>query len=134
MTQGQYSVLYNSMIEIPDIVDAEESYFSDKHIMTNKELCGQVWGYVQEIHNTITPNVPATIDVVPLHKNGARFTLNYLNSSNEPTGMGYTGSVYSVARKNNIIKKIIDIFQAGIQILNNNTNDEKSLASEVGAL
>lgn len=112
MNPQELSKLYYDLTTIPPLADTEDSYFSDKHMMTNKELCGQVQGYVGEIHKVFNPNTPATLKVSSLTKNGAKFTLKYINSNK-----GYTGNVYAIARKNNIIAKIIDIFQNGVQVL-----------------
>lgn len=112
MNSQELSMLYYSLTNIPPLADTEDSYFSDKHMMNNRELCGQVQGYVTEIHKAFNPNISATLKVSPLNKNGAKFTLRSINSNK-----GYTGNVYAVAGKNNIIAKIIDIFQNGAQTL-----------------
>ena len=119
MTTKQASMLYYGLTKVSPLSDTEDSYFSDKHMMTNKELCGQVWGYLAEIHKAFHPNIAYTIEISSLPKNGAKFTIRHITKDNRHTytGKGYTGSVYAVARKNNIIAKIIDIFQNGEQIL-----------------
>ena len=108
MTAEQASLLYYKLIKIPSLADTEDNYFSDKHMMTNKELCGQLSGYVREIYTAFNPEIPAMIHIQSVPKNGAKFTVKYINNRK-----GYTGTVYAVARKNNIIQKIIDIFQNG---------------------
>lgn len=118
MTSEEKELLYYKMTNIPSLADTEDSYFSDKHMMTNKELCGQVYGYVSEIHKAFNPDVSATLKVIPLQKNGAKFILKCkTKSKTKKSSVGYTGSVYAIARKNNIIAKIIDIFQHGEQAL-----------------
>lgn len=113
MTLSQATALYKALTTIPLIADVEDSYFSDKHMMTNKELLGQLEGYVREIYTAFNPETPAMIHIQSVPKNGAKFTVKYIDNLNK----GYTGTVYAVARKNNIIQKIIDIFQNGVQIL-----------------
>ena len=105
--------LYYSLTEIPKVADTEDSYFSDKHMMTNKELCGQVEGYLGDICQSFHPESPVYISVNPTNKNGVKFTVKLLHSNNK----GYSGTVYAIAGKNNIIKKIIDIFSQGAKRL-----------------
>lgn len=112
-TQDISMNLYYSLTKIPKVADTEDSYFSDKHIMTNKELCGQVEGYLGDICQSFHPESPVYISVNPTNKNGAKFTVKLLHSNNK----GYSGTVYAIARKNNIIKKIIDIFSQGAKRL-----------------
>ena len=109
MTLSQANALYKALTTIPPIADTEDSYFSNKHMMTNKELLGQLEGYVREIYTAFNPEIPAIIYTRSVPKNGAKFTVKYINDVNK----GYTGTVYAIARKNNIIQKIIDIFQNG---------------------
>ena len=110
-TQDISMNLYYSLTTIPKVADTEDSYFSDKHMMTNKELCGQVEGYLEAVCQSFHPESPIYISVNPISKNGVNFTVKLLHSNNK----GYSGAVYAIARKNNIIKKIIDIFQNGLQ-------------------
>lgn len=112
-TQDISMNLYYSLTKIPKVADTEDSYFSDKHMMTNKELCGQVEGYLGAVCHSFHPESPVYISVNPIHKNGAKFTVKLLHSNNK----GYSGTVYAIARKNNIIKKIIDIFSQGAKRL-----------------
>ena len=112
-TQDISMNLYYSLTEIPKVADTENNYFSDKHMMTNKELCGQVEGYLEAVCQSFHPKSPVYISVNPTNKNGAKFTVKLLHSNNK----GYSGTVYAIARKNNIIKKIIDIFSQGAKRL-----------------
>ena len=112
-TQDISMNLYYSLTKIPKVADTEDSYFSDKHMMTNKELCGQVECYLGDICQSFHPESPVYISVNPTSKNGVKFTVKLLHSNNK----GYSGTVYAIARKNNIIKKIIDIFSQGAKRL-----------------
>ena len=112
-TQDISMNLYYALTKIPKVADTEDSYFSDKHMMTNKELCGQVEGYLGAVCQSFHPESPVYISVNPTNKNGAKFTVKLLHSNNK----GYSGTVYAIARKNNIIKKIIDIFLQGAKRL-----------------
>ena len=112
-TQDISMNLYYTLTKIPKVADTEDSYFSDKHMMTNKELCGQVEGYLGAVCQSFHPKSPVYISVNPTNKNGAKFTVKLLHSNNK----GYSGTVYAIAGKNNIIKKIIDIFSQGAKRL-----------------
>ena len=103
--------LYYALTEIPKVADTENNYFSDKHMMTNKELRGQVEGYLGVVCHSFHPKSPVCISVNPISRNGVNFTVKLLHGNNK----GYSGTVYAIAGKNNIIKKIIDIFQNGLQ-------------------
>lgn len=117
-TQDISMNLYYSLTKIPKLADTEDSYFSDKHMMTNKELCGQVECYLGDICQSFHPESPIYISVNPTSKNGVKFTVKLLHSNNK----GYSGTVYAIARKNNIIKKIIDIFLQGAKRLDLSSN------------
>lgn len=111
-TQDISMNLYYALTKIPKVADTEDSYFSDKHMMTNKELCGQVEGYLGAVCQSLHPESPVYISVNPTNKNGAKFTVKLLHSNK-----GYSGTVYAIARKSNIIKKIINIFSQGAKRL-----------------
>ena len=121
MNSQELSKLYQNLTSVAPCSDTEDSYFSDKHMMTNKELCGQVWCYIQNIHNAFhSHNISYEIKINPLPNNGVNFVVKQAKHYNNHfiyTGKGYTGNVYAIARKNNIIAKIIDIFQNGAQTL-----------------
>ena len=112
-TQDISMNLYYSLTKIPKVADTEDSYFSDKHMMTNKELCGQVKGYLGAVCHSFHPESPVCISVNPISRNGVNFTVKLLHGNNK----GYSGTVYAIAGKNNIIKKIIDIFSQGAKRL-----------------
>ena len=86
MNSQELSMLYYSLTNIPPLADTEDSYFSDKHMMNNRELCGQVQGYVTEIHKAFNPNISATLKVSSLNKNGAQFTLRSITSNKGSKG------------------------------------------------
>ena len=112
-TQDLSMKLYYALTEIPKVADTEDNYFSDKHMMTNKELCGQVEGYLGAMCYGFHPGTPFCVSVNPISRNGVKFTVKLLHGNNK----GYSGTVYAIAGKNNIIKKIIDIFSQGAKRL-----------------
>ena len=102
MDKDTYMNLLYQMTKPTMDEDDKSSYFSSKHMMTNHELCGQLFGYTEYILNCCYPDTPFNIIVFPLTKNGAKVI------ARTHKNRGYTTNVYSVAGKNNIIKKLLD--------------------------
>ena len=93
------------------IDEDKTSYFSSSHVMTNKELIAQVWGYAAEISkNYIPAGVVIQIGVAPVTPNGARLVVAIANSYRTT---GYACTLYAVSRRNKLLEKVCDMFESG---------------------
>lgn len=102
------------MFSINPFENDANSLYSNKHVMTNKELVNQVWGYTAEIQrHYLSANTPIFIATKPMPRNGARIVVRLLNEVRS----GYACTVYSISRRVNIVGEICDMFERGLTVL-----------------
>lgn len=95
--------------EIPN--DDKTDIFCPKHTMTNKELLGQAWAFTGEIQKYyLEVGTPVCIGVASQPSNGARIVLGLVEHDSY---IGYACTVHAVSKRNKIIEKICDMFEAG---------------------
>lgn len=105
ISEKHKATLLNMMCE--PTLDEEDttSYFSSQHIMSGKELAGQVFNKIGYILSQLCPEVSATVSLFPIKGNGLQvFVLA------GPEGYGYECKVYAVSKKNKICETLIDMF------------------------
>lgn len=91
----------------------EDSLFSNKHIMTSKELVNQTWAFAKEVLKTYVPkDTPVCIGTKAVTGNGARVVVA-LKGKNE----GYACTVYSISKRLRIIEEICNMFENGLAVL-----------------
>lgn len=95
--------------------DDKTNLFSTKHVMTNKELVGQVWGYGCELIKEYIPNTPVVIRSVSMPGNGARLVIGIVDGGDITDG--YALSVYAISKRLGIVAKLCDMFEAGCKAL-----------------
>lgn len=95
--------------------DIADLYRSD-HIMTNKELIGQVYGYAAEIQKYyLEEGTPIHISVTSVPSNGVRLIIMLLEYTEEH--FGFATTLYSISRRVKIVEQICNMFEKGFQIL-----------------
>lgn len=103
--------------------DDKDSIFSTKHTYTNKELLGQVSGFVGEIIKEYIPNRPVCIGITSITGNGAHVVVGMIDNEGSLT-YGYSTRVYSISKRLGVVGKLCDMFEAGHKIL---TDAEKEI-------
>lgn len=83
-----------------------ESLYSNHHIMTNKELVNQVWGFTSYISKYYLPaTADVKIAVASTPNNGAKVVVGIGDMT-----VGYTCTVYSICKRLKIVEQICDMF------------------------
>lgn len=108
MNIGMKLSLIEDLCKVNPLEEADTtSYFSSKHIMSAKELAGQVFGYLSHIITRAYRSTAMQIFLFPIQRNGLRIIVQVYGNR------GYTCEVYAIARKNKICETLVNMFANG---------------------
>ena len=99
-----------------NVPEAAPDLYRDVHVMTNKELLGQVYMFAAEIQKYyLSTDTPISISTVSMPSNGVRLVVRLLDCVDDH--IGFAGTFYSISRRLKIIEQICDMFESGAKVL-----------------